>query len=711
MMLKKIITSPFIFFPLITCIVFWPISFNLFTFKNDALTYYYPVRTLISDALNNYELPLWTPFINMGYPLHADMQSGAWNPIIWLFSFCTHYSLYGFHLEMLTYFSFAGIGFYYLCKEFGLSKYAALITGLAYECSGFMLDSVQFFVCISAACYLPYVFLYFKRLLSKQKINDGLLTSLFLFFIFTGSYPAFFIITFYVLLSYLLFIFFSIKEKWIYLKKITIPLTVVTITFLLLSLPAIISFLNHLSFINRGIKQSLNFVQQNSLLPVSIISLITPFATTAKENWLNTDPLMRSIYIGLIPLLFIIYAVIKKNIRQQKEIRYFFFSAVILFALAMGNHFFLHRWAYYCLPLINTFRHPAIFRLFGIFCLLIVIGHSIDFWLKNTDPDKNKLVKKIIIKLISGICLVATILVFIFRKDIAIPSFEDINFTLNSINSELNFIERFLLQIPFVLVILLFTLLIINHKINIKYLVMLCIIDIFIASQFNIPATIIGAKKVATVTTILNRNKELFPLPILTSIKENSLNTLNDVSGSSLPFIKKIGRNNYYISPGNLKLQEEFYYSPIQKNIFENPVLYFNNPFTSKDSINNLVTNSLQKTDKILVTEDSLKASINIVKLSANTLLCDVQNKVSSTIVFLQNIYPGWEAFLDNKPISIHKINITFMAVNLPQGKHKLFFVYNPKYIKTAWFISMFTLLFIVICLLRQFVIKFFNKH
>ena len=84
-MARKIFSNPFVFFTVTAIFFFWPISFHLFSFKNDTITYYYPIRTLISDALNNGELPLWTPFLNMGYPIHADLQSGAWNPIIWIF--------------------------------------------------------------------------------------------------------------------------------------------------------------------------------------------------------------------------------------------------------------------------------------------------------------------------------------------------------------------------------------------------------------------------------------------------------------------------------------------------------------------------------------------------------------------------------------------------------------------------------------------------
>src|ERR1700712_3762036 len=138
-MLKKYLVNPFTIFPAAAVVFFWPISLFLFSLKNDALTYYYPVRTLISDALNNGELPLWTPFINMGYPLHADLQSGAWNPVIWVFGFLTHYSLGAFHYEILFYIAFAGIGFYFLCKDLGCSRYVAFTMAIAYQCSGFMI--------------------------------------------------------------------------------------------------------------------------------------------------------------------------------------------------------------------------------------------------------------------------------------------------------------------------------------------------------------------------------------------------------------------------------------------------------------------------------------------------------------------------------------------------------------------------------------------
>lgn len=718
-MLKKIITNPFVFFPLITAIIFWPLSFHLFTLKNDALTYYYPIRTLISDALNNKELPLWTPFINMGYPLHADMQSGAFNPVIWIFSFCTNYSLYGFHLEFLSYLTFAGIGFYFLCKEFGYSHYTSLIIGLAYEFSGFMTDSVQFFVCISAACYVPFIIIYFKRMSTNYRVKDSILTGLFLFLLFTGSYPALFIINVYFLVAFTLFTFFSHPTKWKYITTISLPLVIVFCTFILLSLPAIISFFNHLPFIERGKKQSLEFAQQNSLSAYSIISFISPFSTSANENWFKTDPLMRSSYIGIIPLLFLLYALTNKSFLKVKNNLFFLITGIVMFSLALGNHFFLHRLAYTILPLVNTFRHPALFRLFGIFSLLLVAGYAMNDVENSTDPAKLKRLKKLTFYSLLTLLLIAIILSLILKNQIIIkPAFSLNNIT--TLFTQLNFIQRFLLQLPIVLLLLLLLYFTLPYKKTVQILLLFCITDFFITTQYSLPTTIIGAKKFTSVSGLLNRNMEKFPLPKMSSIHANIFNSLDNLqlTGSKLPFTKQIGRNDYFITPGNLSSQDKFYVSAVKEKVFKNPIIYFADTILYNFQVQHLLTDAFAIEDseasnlnRFVIGQHSTNDAIHITNFSANSISCEVNNTYPSTIVYLQNFYPGWKAFIDEKPITIQKANITFMAINLPSGSHLLKFKYDPQVVKYTWYISLSFMLLILLYLGTCFVVQFFNTH
>ena len=56
---------------------YWPLSLGVFSAKNDNITAFLPVRFHVSEALRSGHLPLWTPYMYLGYPLHGDMQGGA----------------------------------------------------------------------------------------------------------------------------------------------------------------------------------------------------------------------------------------------------------------------------------------------------------------------------------------------------------------------------------------------------------------------------------------------------------------------------------------------------------------------------------------------------------------------------------------------------------------------------------------------------------
>ncbi|MEJ7589296.1 MAG: YfhO family protein [Ferruginibacter sp.] len=696
-MLKKIVSNPFILFPLLTCIFFWPITFQLFTLKNDALTYYYPVRTLISDALKNHELPLWTPFINMGYPLHADMQSGAWNPVIWMFGFATNYSLAAFQYELLFYFAAGGIGFYYLGREQGWNKFPAVLTGFAYEFSGPMIDSVQFSTCISSACYIPFIFLFFKRLLQfKKQATNALLTGFFLYLFFTGGYPGLFIITLYLLAAFLMFAFFTSPNKKEFSKKLAIPLGILSLAFFLLSLPAIISFINHLEFIERGKKQGLEFVLENSLPPSCMFSLISPFSTTSASSFFNTDVLMRNIYTGIVPLIFLIYALSNKAIRNSRETRFFLITAFILFGMAWGSYFFLRTLAYYVLPLMNTFRHPALFRFFGVIFLLLIAGAGLHRWIEKKECGER--LKKIILGTGVSILLIS-VCIILFTGGTLIPANLETS-QLKTIVASLGFRQRFLIQLPFIITVTGCLYYFISATKARVYILILSVTDLFFATQLNIPITVIGSADFSSTELFIDRNPVRFPLPGNASIRQNSLHSFdtNNTIGSKLPFVKRIGRNDYFITPGNLSLQEKFYASTFRDPVFNNPPLYFADTIfqlrdTAKINVVNKASFAILSSGPVPGAGVRFNSdTISIKKLSANRLDCAVEATTARLLVLLQNSYPGWKVFVDGTEASLLRANISFMAVNVPAGKHSVVFSYQPGLIRFAWYISVITL-------------------
>ena len=186
---------------LVICLLaYWPLSFGLFSVKNDAIHYFLPYRFNINEAIRNGEFPFWSPYVYLGNPLYGDMQSGAWNPIVWLFSFIGRYDITLFHYENLLYIFLAGVGMYKLTNRLVVHSHTALLIAVSYMLSGFMLSG-QLINWLAAAAFLPFVIHYYLQTLRITSFSNAAKTGIALFFLLTAGYPSFFIITGYILLA------------------------------------------------------------------------------------------------------------------------------------------------------------------------------------------------------------------------------------------------------------------------------------------------------------------------------------------------------------------------------------------------------------------------------------------------------------------------------------------------------------------------------
>src|SRR6478672_3289306 len=82
-----------VFLVLLSIACYWPLSFGVFSAKNDNIVQFLPVRFQVSEAIRHGILPLWSPYMYLGYPIHGDMQGGAWNPVVWLRSVFGRYNI------------------------------------------------------------------------------------------------------------------------------------------------------------------------------------------------------------------------------------------------------------------------------------------------------------------------------------------------------------------------------------------------------------------------------------------------------------------------------------------------------------------------------------------------------------------------------------------------------------------------------------------
>ena len=163
----------YLFIALFTVVAYWPMSTMLFSAKNDAIHYFLAMRYNTSEMLQHGMFPSWSPYINLGYPLHGDIQSGVWNPLVFLMSLVRQYDIYWLHTEIMLINMIAGIGMYRLLRYFSLDARVCLAIGAAYLLNGYMTDAGQFLNWLYAGAFLPFVVKYAHRALQTFHLRDG----------------------------------------------------------------------------------------------------------------------------------------------------------------------------------------------------------------------------------------------------------------------------------------------------------------------------------------------------------------------------------------------------------------------------------------------------------------------------------------------------------------------------------------------------------
>ncbi|MBL7764375.1 MAG: hypothetical protein JNL23_13195, partial [Chitinophagaceae bacterium] len=165
--------NDYLFIILFAIISYWPVSFMVYSLKGDAINYFLAMRYNVSEAFQNGIFPFWSPYINLGYPLHADLQTGVWNPLVFLISLTGKYDIYRFHIETILVIIIAGIGMYRLLSYFLAERKVLLCISAAYMTTGLIADGGQFITWLYAAAILPFVFLYTIKCFRELSVRNA----------------------------------------------------------------------------------------------------------------------------------------------------------------------------------------------------------------------------------------------------------------------------------------------------------------------------------------------------------------------------------------------------------------------------------------------------------------------------------------------------------------------------------------------------------
>ncbi|MES0360315.1 MAG: hypothetical protein ABUK20_05320, partial [Anaerolineales bacterium] len=175
----------------------WYIYFSLFLFPfilfapiilggralfwGTPLTQFIPWWTWTWETTSHGVLPLWNSMLGMGAPLIANYQTALFYPPTWVYYLL--YSLggvsfmaWGQAVMVVLHLSWAALGMALLVRQFGLSKFAQIIAGLAFGLSGYLVSRAGFLSINAAAAWMPWILLGVTKLVDavEGKSSSGI---------------------------------------------------------------------------------------------------------------------------------------------------------------------------------------------------------------------------------------------------------------------------------------------------------------------------------------------------------------------------------------------------------------------------------------------------------------------------------------------------------------------------------------------------------
>lgn len=358
----------------------------------DPVRQQYVWREVSIEELKQGKLPLWNPYSFSGTPLLANFQSAVFYPLNILFFILPFSVAWGIGILMQPLLS--GVFLYLYLRHFAVNQYAAALGGLAFSFSGFSIAWLEWNTVVHTILWLPLALLSIEKVLraSTAPWIVGLIPTMtkwlcvftvsLICSLFAGHLQVFFY-TLSFLIVYLLCRFIQLREK-----KLKILLH---FTFYIFIVAAITSIQWVPTF--QFIQQSAREVDQGSwekpgwFIPWQhLLQFIAPdfFGNPATNNYWGEWNYGEFVgYIGILPLLFVLYALIFRNDRKT----WLFGGATIvclLMALPSPLAELPYRWN---IPFLGTSQPTRLLSLI-CFCLSILAAFGLDDWIKRGTARK-----------------------------------------------------------------------------------------------------------------------------------------------------------------------------------------------------------------------------------------------------------------------------------------------------------------------------------
>lgn len=354
----------------------WQVALCQHTLQWDMTDQAFVWHRYISECFHSGIIPLWAPYSKLGYPFYADPQSGLFYPMVWLLALAGRYTLYSNNMELFLHIVLAAWGMRYLLRVLRVSSIGAAIFGLVYAMSGPATGHATHSTLIASMCWLPWVMGSYIRLLQRHRAVDILLTAGFLLLQLTGGYAGITIILLYVMTGLLLYYTLThTADRGKALLHATRMHLWLGTAVLLVSAGYLYAVAQGQPYIDRGEGVTRATAGNVPFTPRCLVTILYPQLVGSSDIAYGTDITMQSLYMGILPLVLMLLALVHTQRRGNFIIA---ISSIILLLAAMGDHTPIRGWLYDYLPLMKLFRHAGIFRLYVCIAWVILAARGFD---------------------------------------------------------------------------------------------------------------------------------------------------------------------------------------------------------------------------------------------------------------------------------------------------------------------------------------------
>ena len=160
----------------------------------DFISFYYPLYSFAARSIGTGDFPLWNPHLYSGMPFAADQQTGLFSPINLVAFLLANPFDYG-TLEMLAIVQvfLASLTAYAFCRDLGARRAAALIGGVTFAYSGFIVSHIGHYPMVAVAPWLPVAFLTLRRALTRRSLGWTVATGIALLLALLGGHQQIFL--------------------------------------------------------------------------------------------------------------------------------------------------------------------------------------------------------------------------------------------------------------------------------------------------------------------------------------------------------------------------------------------------------------------------------------------------------------------------------------------------------------------------------------